>query len=171
MQAIANELAKFFMIFFIVIIAIYIAQAIFLSKFNKLVYGRGTVLAWIPICNIYLLGKLTVNKIVGWILVICLFATGSFSTTVNGVTKTITILPQNISSTISSIYSLAVVCLFIFAIIKYFCLKKSGNLSEQSQHQAVESINQVMQQPTPMQTMSQPVEQPTLFSQTDQNKE
>ena len=66
-------LAKFLLIGLAIVIAIYIATAIFLNKFNKLVYGKGTAKAWIPIANIYLLGKLTVNKFVGWILVACIF--------------------------------------------------------------------------------------------------
>ena len=102
------------------------AIAIFLNKFNKLVYGKGTALAWIPICNVYLLGKLTVNKLVGWILVVCVFLTGSYTTTVNEVTTVHTILPENISSVVSTIYGLATFVLLIYAIVKYNKLKKAS---------------------------------------------
>ena len=70
--------AAFGIFIFLIIIGIYVAQAIFLNKFNKLVHGKGTALAWIPICNIYLLGKLTINKIVGWVLVACILITGTY---------------------------------------------------------------------------------------------
>ena len=34
------------------------------------IYGRGTALAWIPVANLYILGKLLINKGFGWALVI-----------------------------------------------------------------------------------------------------
>ena len=108
----------------LVIIAIYVLYAMFLNNFNKLVYGKGTALAWIPGCNIYLLGKLTVNKIVGWVLVVLMLLSGSYTTTVNGVENTTTILPQPIGTIVSSVYSLAFFGLLIYAIIKYNKLKK-----------------------------------------------
>ena len=111
---------------FAIIIGLYIVIAIFLNKFNKLVYGKGTALAWIPICNTYLLGKLTVNKIVGWILVACNILTTTITTTdANGVQKVLGILPESIRSVISSVYGLALLGLFIYAIVKYNQLKKS----------------------------------------------
>ena len=122
-----QALGTYLVIILIVVLAIYIAVSIFLNKFNKLVYGTGTALAWIPICNVYLLGKLTFNKIVGWVLVACIFLTASYSTTINGVTKTYTILPSNISDTVEDIYGLAVFILLIYAIIKYNKLKKEKN--------------------------------------------
>ena len=147
---------------FVIVIVIYILQAIFLNKFNKLVYGKGTALAWIPICNLYLLGKLTVNKLVGWILVILLFITGETTTTINGVTTTQSILPQGINSIISPIYSLAVLGLFIYAIVKYFQLKKSGvnNQVQDVQMQQTMQQSQVNQQQFVQQPMQQQVNQP-----------
>ena len=56
-----------------VVILIYILVGILLNKLNKVMYGKGTALAFIPFCNVYLLGKLTINKIVGWVLLGCLF--------------------------------------------------------------------------------------------------
>ena len=112
---------------FLIIIGIYVAIAIFLNKFNKLVYGKGTALAWIPICNVYLLGKLAVNKIVGWVLVVCVFLSASYTTTVNDVTTVHTLLPEGISNVVSTIYSLATFVLLIYAIVKYNKLKKGNN--------------------------------------------
>lgn len=112
----------------VLIIAFYVAIALFLNKFNKLVYGKGTPMCWIPICNTYLLGKLAVNKLVGWILVICIFLTGKYTITTNGVENVYTILPENISSTVSNIYNIVVFVLFIYAIFKYNKLKNSVNV-------------------------------------------
>ncbi|MDD6271988.1 MAG: hypothetical protein PUA90_00505 [bacterium] len=89
-------------------------------------------MAWIPIFDVYLLGKLTINKFVGWILVICIFLTGTYTTTINGVETIHTILPESISCTISTIYNIAFLGLFIYAIVKYNRLKKEKIASEQS---------------------------------------
>ena len=47
------------------LIAIYIACSKFLSNLNKLIYGKGTILAWLPFTSIYLMGKLAFNNLVG----------------------------------------------------------------------------------------------------------
>jgi len=124
MESLISALAGFVFIFFLVILAIYIGCAIFLNKFNKLVYGKGTPMCWIPFANIYLLGKLTVNKIVGWILIICIILSTEFTVTINGVSTQGTILPAGISLIVSTLYGIAVFVLFIYAIVKYNKLKK-----------------------------------------------
>lgn len=103
MELSMEKMMQFFIIILIVGLIIYIITSIFLNKLNKLMYGKGTPMAWIPIFNIYLLGKLTVNKLVGWILIVCIFITGSYSTTVNGVETTHDILPKGINSVVSTI--------------------------------------------------------------------
>ena len=110
----------------VIAITIYVVEGIFLNKLNKLMYGKGTPMAWIPIANTYLLGKLTVNKTVGWILVACVILTSEYTTTVNGVENTYTILPEALNSIVSPLYSLAVIGLLVYAIVKYNKLKKSG---------------------------------------------
>lgn len=116
-------LAGFLVIILLITLAIYIGISIFLNKFNKLVYGKGTVMCWIPIANVYLLGKLAINKLVGWILVACLFLTGKYTLTINGVETVYTLLPEVINSIISNLYSITVLILLIYAIVKYNKLK------------------------------------------------
>lgn len=82
-------------------IILYILEATLLSKLNKLMYGKETALAWIPIANIYLLGKLTVNETVGWALLILFVLSGRFG----------------------SIAVLTFVIFDIYAFIKYIQLK------------------------------------------------
>lgn len=120
-------LMTYLIIFIIIFIAIYIAVGIFLNKFNKLVYGKGTPMAFIPIVNIYLLGKLTVGKPVGLILVFVPFLTGTLTTNINGVENTYTLLPADISNKISMIVNIVTFGLFIYAIFLYFKLKKEKN--------------------------------------------
>ena len=139
------------MIFLAVIaIVVYVLVAIFLNKFNKLVYGKGTALAWIPICNIYLLGKLSFNKIVGWVVVVCSFLVGTYSTTIDGVTTTKTILPSAIATPFMYIYDIALLGLYIYAIVKYFKLKKQGTT------QPVNNVTQApMNNAAPIEPMKQ----------------
>ena len=107
--------AQFLIIILILVIAIYIAIGIFLNNFHKVVYGNGTILAFIPIANMYVLGKLTVNKAVGWALVFCEIITGK----INGNY----ILPEGISSFLSTFLSIVSVVLLIYGIAKYNKLK------------------------------------------------
>lgn len=129
MEDILLSIIGFAIIIFVIAIILYIVQAIFLNRFNKLVYGKGTALAWIPICNIYLLGKLTFNKTIGWILVICSILSSSFKITINGVTTTHSILPEDLSDMLSLVYSIAVIGLFVYAIVKYIRLKNNSSNS------------------------------------------
>lgn len=110
----------------LVAITIYILVSLFLNKLNHLIYGRGTALSFIPICNIYLLGKLTLGKGLGWLLIFCLLLTGTYTIEINGVEKVYTILPDTISSWFLGIYNLFVFGLFIYAIFKYKKLKESN---------------------------------------------
>lgn len=107
----------------IVLLLVYIGISIFLNKLNKAIYKKGTIMAFLPIFNVYLLGKLTVNKIVGCLLVIATFITGSFTSSFNGNENSYTLLPNSVSVIISSITSVMVIVLFVFAIIKYSKLK------------------------------------------------
>ena len=160
MEILFETFAKVILFVFAILIIIYVAQAIFLNKLNKLIYGKGTAMAWIPIANLYLLGKLTVNKIVGWILVICPFLTGTTTTTINGVETTSTFLPEKLNSIITTVHSFAVLALFAFAIIKYINLKKEVNNSSENE---VEETTEPIAQPvtnTVVQPVQQPIEQP-----------
>lgn len=40
-------------------------------KLNKIMYNEKSLIIWFPFINIYMLGKLTINKVVGIILVVC----------------------------------------------------------------------------------------------------
>ena len=155
MEILFETFAKVILFVFAILIIIYVAQAIFLNKLNKLIYGKGTAMAWIPMANLYLLGKLTVNKIIGWILVICPFLTGTTTTTINGVEKTSTFLPEKLNSIITTVHSFAVLALFAFAIIKYINLKKEVNNSSENE---VEETTEPIAQPV-TNTVAQPVQQ------------
>ena len=129
MESLFGLLAEFLFVVVILVIGFYVAQGIILTKLNKLMYGKGTPMAWIPLANVYLLGKLTVNKIVGWVLIMFFILSCSVSISINGNETTYGILPENIRSIVSTIYSLVAFVLFIYAIVKYVKLKKSGGVN------------------------------------------
>lgn len=117
-------LSSFLILILVIVIAIYIAIGIFLNKFNKLVYGKGTPMAFIPLVNIYLLGKLTISKPVGLILVFVPILTGTLTTNINGEENTYSLFPADISSKINLVVSIVTLGLLIYAIFLYFKLKK-----------------------------------------------
>jgi hypothetical protein len=51
----------------VIALVIYFFMAIGLSKIANRLGEKKSWMAWIPFCNIYLLGKLSFNKIMGWI--------------------------------------------------------------------------------------------------------
>ena len=108
-------------------IGIYIAIAIFLNKFHKLVYGKGSALCWIPVANSYILGKLTINNIYGWVLVICTLLNASISINNNGQNTTVGNLPESKSSPISTIFGIVQLITLIYAIVKYNKIKNEEN--------------------------------------------
>ncbi len=156
----------------LVALVIYIIMGITLFKFNKLKFGKGTALAWIPICNIYLMGKLTINKLVGWILVVGMFATGTSTVTINGDATTYSFLPQSIAPAFNTLYGIFTFIIFIMMLVKYFSLKKEKKnennaqpVMEQPITQTVEPqpvVQPVMEQPITQTVEPQPVVQPVM---------
>lgn len=131
METFLGALFIAFMLGGIIILATYVVLGIVLNKLNRRIYGYGTPMAWIPFLNFYLLGKLTINKYVGWGIIICLFLTGSYSTEVNGVTKTYAILPEGVREGVLFLTNVFIFVLFIYAIFKYYKLEKQAVINNQ----------------------------------------
>lgn len=119
----------------IFILLIYILVSIFLNKFNKLVYGRGTAMCFIPIVNIYLLGKLAVNKTVGWLLILGILLTAKYTITINDVETVYLLLPENVNSVVMKMLSCLVFVLLIYGIKKYFEIKRLKEISIDSKEE------------------------------------
>ena len=145
------SLATFSLLYIIILIILWIIEGIIINKLHKEMYGKATALAWVPFCNIYLLGKLTVNKTIGWALAISKILTYTITTTVNGVQKTYSILPSSISTLLSGTIGIITFCLLIYAIVKYKSLEKSNNI----QNQTNIAQQPTYQQPVPQQQVSQ----------------
>ncbi|MCI5521509.1 MAG: hypothetical protein MR411_02710 [Tenericutes bacterium] len=140
------------------LITIYIVCSKFLSNFNKLKYGKGTILAWLPFTSIYLMGKLAFNELVGWgLLVICILSS-SYTVTVNGVETVQTIAPVSIQGPLSKIYPLLNLGVFVYCIIKYNKLKKYG-VPPMKNTFVEKKLQPVQSQPMEQVVQPQPVEQ------------
>lgn len=155
------SLTTFSLLYIIILIILWIIEGIIINKLHKEMYGKATALAWVPFCNIYLLGKLTVNKTIGWALAISKILTYTITTTVNGVQKTYSILPSSISTLLSGIVGIITFCLLIYAIVKYKSLEKSNNI----QNQTNIAQQPTYQQPVPQQQVPQ---QTVMFQQPQQ---
>ena len=140
------------------LITIYIVCSKFLSNFNKLKYGKGTILAWLPFTSIYLMGKLAFNNLVGWgLLVICILSS-SYTVTVNGVETVQTIAPASIQGPLSKIYPFLNLGVLVCCILKYNKLKKSG-VPPMPKTFVEKKLQPVQSQPMEQVVQPQPVEQ------------
>ena len=118
----------------VVALVIYIITSIFMNNLHKKIYGKGTALAWIPYARTYLLGKLAVNKLIGWIyLGVSLVSTMTVSTGREG--ETSTLIPG-----LSGLVSVATLTLYIMAIIKNGKLKR-GEITPEAAKAECESTN------------------------------
>lgn len=63
-------LVYFFIISLCLHFFIYLYQCSLLYKVNKLKYNKESISVWIPYINSYMLGKLIVNKTVGFLLIV-----------------------------------------------------------------------------------------------------
>ena len=114
-NALIAGIGVFIVLIILIVIAIYVAEAIFLNKLNKKIYGQGTALAWIPIANIYLLGKLAFNKAVGFALLAIVLVFGAIN-----------------NSALSSISTVLEIIALVIAIMKYSKLKNGVLSAEQA---------------------------------------
>lgn len=128
------------------VIVVYILIGLFLNSFNKLVEGRGSIFAFIPIGNLYLLGALTFNSTMGLILVLCSFVVSllTFEPLYNSLFSKW--LAPEIVTQISNYYSIFFVATLLMGIVKYLGLKfapdekknssfKEDNKEEQSKYE------------------------------------
>lgn len=159
-----GSLLIFLIIGLIIVLVIYILESLLINGLHKLMYGKGTILAWLPFTNVYLLGKLTVNTTVGWLLVVGTILTSNFSYKVGEVSKIYSLLPADLIGPVSTIQSIATVGLLIYALIKYFKLK-----DEKKNANNVAFAPVIVNDSVPLQQNQQPVQsQPVVQAVTPQ---
>jgi len=111
----------------ILAIFIYVLCAVLLNKLNKALYGKTTWMAWIPPFNIYLLGKLTIHKVFGWILLLAFLAGTTVTVELNGVSKTYSLISKDIQEPYIIVISSITLILYIYGYFKLkLYIRKNG---------------------------------------------
>ena len=108
----------------LVLLFLYFMFGRFLNKLNYVLYGKHSILAWIPFFNIYLLGKLTINRFMGLMLAILNIIPNILwyeKKCLNGycINNTMFLLPDDVNLIITLITLITIVLLYIYAHFKY----------------------------------------------------
>ena len=127
----SNYDSTIIMIILILIVAlsifVYIRVSMFLNKLNLVIYGKKTIMAWLPFTDTYLLGKLTFGKICGWGLLIGSLLTGEVTLNNGLYQKTYSVFPTTVQHTYDILISIIIVSLYIYAHFKYKKLVKESS--------------------------------------------
>ena len=118
----------------VVIISLFMATSKLLSNYCVETEGHGSIMAYIPIVRLYLLGKYIGYKFSGFVLMFIFFLTGEITITIDNVEKTYSILPNNISKIVSYVFFGIEALLFIILYLKMNKLvgKKIGEIERQT---------------------------------------
>lgn len=123
MQETSSFLYFFLIMLIIVVMICYVALAIFLTNFSKKIEGKPNIMAWIPFSNIYLLGKLTFSKDVGYGLLALLILSCTLTLKIDRMTIILS-LPSVLQMILGAAFAGAFIAVLIFGIRKYEKLKK-----------------------------------------------
>lgn len=127
-----NNYYLILILFIIFIVVIYIILGIVLNKLHNKIYGKGSFLAFVPVADIYLLGKLTGGRLLGILLLVIPFLNGSYEFKNGSNTFILVIMPDNVRLYLYIGYIIILVGLIVYAIIKINKLGKdeTGYINE-----------------------------------------
>lgn len=120
LEKVDKNLLILFVITTATLLILYVIFSSILSKANKTIYEEKNIFAWIPIFNLYLLGKIAINKIIGVILVLLVFLIGSLIS----IPYFQNVIPSYIVDILSLIFIFVIIILFFIVLVKYFKVKK-----------------------------------------------
>ncbi len=104
--------------------------AVLLNKQNNAKYGKTTILAWIPVFNIFLLGKLAIHFLIGLLLVIGLFFGVCITFNINGLESIHNCLPSDYVVPYQIAYGVILLLLCIIVRIKYNKALRNGSAKD-----------------------------------------
>ena len=107
-------------IILVVSIVIFIIQALITNKLNKTLYGNSSIFAFIPFLNMFTLGKVCADEIVGFVLMVMLILCFRLEIGILGVEKTFALIPESTSSILFPYCIFLIGCLFVYSIFKFF---------------------------------------------------
>lgn len=120
LERVDKNLLILFVITTATLLILYVIFSSILSKVNKTIYEEKNIFAWIPIFNLYLLGKIAVNKIIGVILVLIEFLIGFLFS----IPYFQNVIPSYIIDILSLVFIFVIIILFFIVLAKYFKIKK-----------------------------------------------
>lgn len=120
LERVDKNLLILFVITTATLLILYVIFSSILSKANKTIYEEKNIFAWIPIFNLYLLGKIAINKIIGVILVLLVFLIGSLIS----IPYFQNVIPSYIVDILSLVFIFVIIILFFIVLVKYFKVKK-----------------------------------------------
>lgn len=120
LERVDKNLLILFVITTATLLILYVIFSSILSKANKTIYEEKNIIAWIPIFNLYLLGKIAINKIFGVILVLIEFLIGFLCS----IPYFQNVIPSYIVDILSLIFIFVIIILFFIVLAKYFKVKK-----------------------------------------------
>ena len=120
LEKVDKNLLILFVITTATLLILYVIFSSILSKANKTIYEEKNIFAWIPIFNLYLLGKIAINKIIGVILVLIEFLIGFLSS----IPYFQNVIPSYIVDILSLVFIFVIIILFFIVLVKYFKVKK-----------------------------------------------
>lgn len=120
LERVDKNLLILFVITTATLLILYVIFSSILSKANKTIYEEKNIFAWIPIFNLYLLGKIAVNKIIGVILVLIEFLIGFLCS----IPYFQNVIPSYIVDILSLVFIFVIIILFFIVLAKYFKVKK-----------------------------------------------
>lgn len=120
LERVDKNLLILFVITTATLLILYVIFSSILSKANKTIYEEKNIFAWIPIFNLYLLGKIAINKIIGVILVLLVFLIGSLIS----IPYFQNVIPSYIVDILNLVFIFVIIILFFIVLAKYFKVKK-----------------------------------------------
>ena len=120
LERVDKNLLILFVITTATLLILYVIFSSILSKANKTIYEEKNMFAWIPIFNLYLLGKIAINKIIGVILVLIEFLIGFLCS----IPYFQNVIPSYIVDILSLVFIFVIIILFFIVLAKYFKVKK-----------------------------------------------
>ena len=137
----------------VIFIILYILLGIFLNKFNELLGNKKTIIAYVPIMNIYLLGKIAVDDFFGIAMSLYfIVAHGNYSIKIGDTSISGNFLSGNFGLVMRIVYDILLLTVLIYLVYKYFYMERKFEnpliLKKQEHKQVIkhEKINTDKQQ-------------------------
>lgn len=127
----------------LLLFVIYSVISVFINKLSDAVKGKTTILSWIPPFNVYLLGELVVNKIIGVLLSIMLLFGIIVSVDIPWLESIKKIIPSEIVTPYIVFYLLIIIILLLIGKFKLNRIIREGTSNDEMSRFIAKDYNDV----------------------------